>query len=127
MSPPRDLGRPAGAARSIRPSRSRPRRRSRSSVRAIGPGVALVVVAEQVQQSVQGEHPQLGAHGVWPAARRLAGGDAGGNHDVAKRRPLEPWRVRRIAPSGRARIARGRRGGKRQDVGGVIDAAEDCG
>ena len=79
----------AAAARSISPSRSWPRRRSRCSVRAIAPSSCLVVEAEQVQQAVQRQDPQLGAEGV--AGRRgLAGGDAGGDDDVAERDRLAP-------------------------------------
>ena len=42
------------------PSRRPPFRRSRRSTRAIAPVVALVIVAEQVQQAVQRQHAQFG-------------------------------------------------------------------
>ena len=46
--------------------------------------VGVVVEAEQVQQAVQRQHPQLGAERVSRGAR-LAGGHARGDGDVAKR------------------------------------------
>jgi hypothetical protein len=41
-----------------------------------------VVVAEEVQKSVQGEHAQLGQLGMARAAR-LAAGDAARDHDLS--------------------------------------------
>ena len=48
-------------ARSIRPSRRPPFSRNRRSTRRIVPLSLLVVVAEQMQKSVQRQNPQLGA------------------------------------------------------------------
>ena len=67
----------------ISPSRSPPLRRSRRSTPPHPPAVPLVIVAEQVQQPVQREHPQLGRLAVAGVAR-LALGDAAGDHDVAE-------------------------------------------
>ena len=59
--------------------------------------VALVIVAEQVQQAVQREHPQLGALVVAGGAR-LAPRDAAGDHDVAQKAG-DLADVRRVAAS----------------------------
>ena len=45
--------------------------------------VALVIVAEQVQQAVQREHREFGGERV-PRLARLTRGDAAGDHDVAE-------------------------------------------
>ena len=53
--------------------------------------IALVIIAEQVQQAVQRQHAQLGRERM-PGLARLAPGDAGGNHDVAEVSPLIGWK-----------------------------------
>ena len=72
--------------------------------------VGLVVVPEQVQQAVQGEHLEFGAIRV-PVARRLAPRDTGGDHDVAEVAYL-PAHARPVVV-----------GREREDVGGTVDAA----
>ena len=48
----------------MRPSRRPPFRRSRRSAARHRAVVALVIVAEQVQQAMEREHPELGRVGV---------------------------------------------------------------
>ena len=89
--------------RSISPSRSPPL----TAQPALEPGhpavIALVIIAEQVQQAVQRQHPQLGLQRM-PGLPGLPARDARGNHDVAQF----------------ARLA----GGKRQHVGRRVLAAD---
>ena len=62
-----------------------------------------MIVAEQVQKSMEGKHPNLGGH-VMPRSTGLPSGNSTGNHDV-------PERPRLI-------------GGKRQDIRRQILAAK---
>ncbi len=73
-------------ARSISPDASPPLRRSVSSTRAMRPrsSAIVMVVAQQVQQPMQRQHPQLGLIRV-PGPFRLPSCDAGRDHDVAQR------------------------------------------
>ena len=69
--------------------------------------IVLVIIAEQVQESVQRQHPQLGLKGM-PGIARLPACDAGGDDDVTQvptlfGRPASP------KPIGRGR--------EREDVG----------
>ena len=74
-------GRDRARARSMRPSRRPPFRRRRSLDAPHLAGVALVVVAEQMEQAVQRQDPQLGQLRVTRLAR-LPPGDAAGDHDL---------------------------------------------
>ena len=82
--------------------------------------VGLVIVAEQVQQPVQRQHPQLGATGV-PRLVGLARGDARRDDDIAQIRRIGGSRCLR---SRRPAASRARRHRKRQDIGRVVLAAE---
>ena len=66
---------------------------------AHAPVVAFVIVAEQVQQTVQREHPQFGQLGVARGAR-LPAGDAARDDDVAQ---IDVGRRQTGAVSGRER------------------------
>ena len=46
-----------------------------------------MIVAEQVQKSMEGKHPNLGGH-VVPGPASLTPGDATGNHHIPKRSRL---------------------------------------
>lgn len=62
-----------------------------------------MIVAEQVQKSMEGKHPDLGGH-VVPGPTSLTPGNATGNHHISKRSRLI--------------------GGERQDIGGHVLATK---